>query len=228
MTYSPPQSSATPPTGATQATEQTTPRIGRPGGPERRTAILEAAVRLYGERGYRGTGLHALASEVGISHSGVLHHFGTKENLLFALVQHRIELQAGDFIPLFAAGGREGLTLIPRIAARLLDDSAMERLFTVLIAENLMPGDPLHDHFVMLQRAAREQVATLIRTGIDRGEFRDDIEPELIATEIIAFFIGMQTQWLLDPDAVRLVHTFEQYTAALLERLSPQGTASAV
>lgn len=223
MTHSPSGPSTESPVRATADAEQAQRPIGRPGGPERRTAILEAAVRIYGERGFRGTGLHAIAAEVGISHTGVLHHFGTKENLLRALVQYRLERQAADYV-VFSIGGRAGIAMVPRIAERLLDDSAMERLFTVLIAENLMPGDPLHEHFVMLQRAGREQVATMIRVGIDRGEFRNDIEPETIATEIIAFLIGMQTQWLLDPDKVKLVRTFEQYIAGLLDRLSPRAT----
>jgi AcrR family transcriptional regulator len=194
---------------------------GRPLNPERRDAILDAAVKLFGEKGYRGTGLHALAKEVGITHAGILHHFGTKEALLHALIEYRFQQESAAYVPILTAGGRAGLALIPGLAERLLADATFERLFTVLIAENLSAGEPLHDHFVSAQRVGRQVVATMIRTGIDRGEFRDDVDPELVATEIIAFTIGMQNQYLLDPDSVRLVDTYRHYTNDLIARLTP-------
>jgi AcrR family transcriptional regulator len=196
-------------------------RLGRPGGPERRAAILEAAVELFSQRGYRATGLHALADEVGITHSGILHHFNSKETLLHAVIDYRFEQEAADYVQILAAGGRAGIELLPRIAERLLENPKLQRLFTVLIAENLNADDPLHDHFVNTQRVGRRFVATMVRAGIDRGEFRPDVDAELVATELIAFVVGMQNQWLLDPEDVRLVETYQRYTSDLVSRLVP-------
>jgi AcrR family transcriptional regulator len=195
--------------------------MGRPGGPERRVAILEGAIDVFGEHGYRGAGLKALAEKVGISSSGILHHFGTKEGLLQALIDYRFERGADNYVPVLAAGGQEMLEAMPRIARDLLNGARFHRLFTVLIAENLSPGAPLHDHFVERQRLARQLTVAAIRAGVERGEFRADIDPELIATEMVAFTIGMQNQWLLDHDTVRLTDTYEQYANALIERLTP-------
>jgi AcrR family transcriptional regulator len=195
--------------------------MGRPGGPERRAAILEAAVDLFGEHGYRGAGLQALAKKVGISTAGILHHFGTKEGLLQALIDYRFEREADNYLPVLATGGRAAVEAMPRIAGDLLNGARFHRLFTVLIAENLSLGAPLHDHFVQVQRLGRQMTAAAIRAGVEHGEFRADIDPELIATEMVAFSIGIQNQWLLDQDTVRLTDTYEQYANALLERLAP-------
>jgi AcrR family transcriptional regulator len=195
--------------------------MGRPGGPERRIAILEAAIDVFGEHGYRSGGLKALGKKVGISPAGILHHFGTKEGLLHALIDYRFEREADNYLPVFAAGGRAMLEAMPRIARDLLNGARFHRLFAVLIAENLSPGAPLHDHFVEAQRVARHMTVAAIRAGVERGEFRADIDPELIATEMVAFTIGMQNQWLLDHDTVRLTDTYEQYANALIERLTP-------
>jgi AcrR family transcriptional regulator len=189
-------------------------------GRERQRAILDAAVQLFAKRGYRSTGVIALAEEVGLTHAGVLHHFGTKEALLRAVVAEREEHDEADYVRLFGAGGLSAVEALPRVGERLLADPLFQRLYTVLIAENLDPGDPLHEHFVERYRRSRRVLGRIIQHGIDQGEFRSDIDPELVATEMLAFTVGIQVQWLLDGDDVRLLETYEAFTASLISRLA--------
>lgn len=51
-----------------------------------RSRILEAARRLLEERGYHGVGLEAVAAAAGVSRQSIYVHFGSKANLLLALV----------------------------------------------------------------------------------------------------------------------------------------------
>lgn len=44
--------------------------------------ILDVAIELFRERGYRGCTLAQIAARTGIVQSGLLHHFGSKERLL--------------------------------------------------------------------------------------------------------------------------------------------------
>lgn len=53
---------------------------------ERRREIMDAAVRLVGEKGYYGTSLKEIADAVGMSQPGLLHYIGTKEGLLSMLI----------------------------------------------------------------------------------------------------------------------------------------------
>src|SRR5690554_6439305 len=55
----------------------------------RRTRILEAASEVFGEKGYVKGSLADIAERVGITHAGVLHHFGSKDQLLLAVLAHR-------------------------------------------------------------------------------------------------------------------------------------------
>src|ERR1700733_8951486 len=68
-----------------------TRRGGYAKGRERREAILAAADRLFAQQGFRGASLAAIASQVGLSEAGVLHHFPSKEHLLLELLQLRGE-----------------------------------------------------------------------------------------------------------------------------------------
>ena len=58
------------------------PTSARSGGYARgratREEILDVAMQLFGEVGYRTASLREVASRVGISHPGLLHHFASK------------------------------------------------------------------------------------------------------------------------------------------------------
>lgn len=46
-----------------------------------RQQLLDAAVRLFAERGFHGASLARIADELGLTKQALLHHFGTKERL---------------------------------------------------------------------------------------------------------------------------------------------------
>ena len=53
-----------------------------------RTRILEAARQLLEERGYHGVGLESVAAAADVSRQSIYVHFGSKAQLLLALVAH--------------------------------------------------------------------------------------------------------------------------------------------
>jgi TetR/AcrR family transcriptional regulator, cholesterol catabolism regulator len=63
-----------------------TPEIQKP-----REAILEAAVALFGKRGYAGTTMRDIAAEVGVLPGSLYAHISSKETLLDEIVELGIE-----------------------------------------------------------------------------------------------------------------------------------------
>ena len=53
--------------------------------------ILDAAERLIGERGYAGTSLRHIIAEAGVNLAAVHYHFGSKEDLLDAVVLRKVK-----------------------------------------------------------------------------------------------------------------------------------------
>lgn len=56
---------------------------------DRRLAILDEAIQIIGEQGYRGSSINDLAKRCGLTTAGLLHHFGSKDGLLIALLEER-------------------------------------------------------------------------------------------------------------------------------------------
>src|SRR5687767_8641945 len=64
------------------------PRIRRTA-EDARTAILDATERRLVEHGPSGIRLQDVAADVGVSHPTILHHFGSRERLVEAVIHRR-------------------------------------------------------------------------------------------------------------------------------------------
>jgi AcrR family transcriptional regulator len=67
-----------------------------------RRAILDAAAKQLDRVGPAGLRLQDVAAEVGVSHPAVLHHFGSREGLVQAVVERSIVLLQEDLVRAFA------------------------------------------------------------------------------------------------------------------------------
>ncbi|GAA1718995.1 TetR/AcrR family transcriptional regulator [Fodinicola feengrottensis] len=175
------------------------------------------ATELFGQTGYRGTAIAEVAIRAGLTLPGLLHHFGSKEALLLAVIEQRDADSEAYATELLGREGQLRLPSIPDFAGRNKERPGLAKLFTVLVAESLEPNAPGHEHFVDRYRALRAIVADMIIAGQQDGRVRKDIVPKLKAAEILATLDGLQTQWLLDPDEVDIVESASAY-AENLER----------
>ncbi len=69
--------------------EQQTQLAPRMAGEERRLQILRVAMRLFAERGFRGTTTKEIAHAAGVSEAMVFRHFATKDELYDAILDQK-------------------------------------------------------------------------------------------------------------------------------------------
>ena len=184
-------------------------------GEDTRQRILAVAQRLVTRNGGRGTTLGQIAQEAGMTPAGLLHHFESKDQLLHAVLDAR---DADDEANADLAG--DVIEQLEKVTARFQRAPDLIGMFTVLLAENLDPQAPLHDRFLGRYRDSAAIVAEGIRRGQRAGRYRADVDPDVKATEIVAFLSGMETSWLLDP-SIPLTEVFREYTSSLASRLAP-------
>lgn len=58
--------------------------------------VRQAALELFAERGFHGTGIRQLAERAGVSSASLYHYMGTKEDLLVALMTSSLERLVDD------------------------------------------------------------------------------------------------------------------------------------
>jgi AcrR family transcriptional regulator len=188
-------------------------RTRQPRGDRRRQQILDAAVELFSAKGYRGTGVAALAERVGMTATGMLYYFGSKERLLQEVVAERDRRDVLDLGSLSLSSFRE-------LGRHNTETALLTRLYVVLGAESLDPDDPLHDFFVERYETARALVRSVLERERDERHLRADIDVEQIAREVIGVLMGLEIQWLLDPVRVDLAEAMEAYFDRLVSELS--------
>jgi AcrR family transcriptional regulator len=190
----------------------------QPRGDLRRQQIIDAAVDLFAAKGYRGTGVAALADRVGMTAAGLLYYFGTKERLLREVVAERDQADA------FGPGGpfpvALTLTSLRQLGQHNMETATLTRLYVVLGAESLDASDPLHDFFVERYELARDFVRRVLRAEIAQGRVRWDVNVDQMAQEVIAVVMGLELQWLADPTRVDLAGAIDTYVDRLIGELA--------
>jgi len=200
-----------------------------PKGQRRRQQILDAAMEMFAQGGYAGTSIASIAEKAGLTLPGLLHHFPSKMSLLLAAMEER-DHETGR---LLAAGdeGRDpetGRLLSPDGLTwrRVLDDARrvvranagkrnLVQVFAILNGESLIEDHPAAPFFRRRSGYLLDFMRAAFQAGIDAGELRPDLDPQLLAYELIAMMDGLQIQWLRDPDGVDMAAGFEAYLQRL-------------
>lgn len=186
--------------------------------PERRRQILEMTTKLIAERGFYGLSMQDVADGCGLTVPGMLHHVGSKDSLLVAVLEYRDEQDAlslasklGRPVHQLWSDDRISLSEIcAAVVARNAGQPEIVRLFAVLETESLAPGHPAHDYFRARQRTTLDQFA-----GLAAGDTPD---PHGLAVQVVAMMDGLQIQWLREPETFDLVTAWESAAARLFAR----------
>jgi AcrR family transcriptional regulator len=186
--------------------------------------LLDAAAELIEEGGYEAMTLAAVGERAGYSRGLVTARFGSKDQLLAALVDR---ITAGwshrNVLPrTVGRPGRDGiLILIDAIRAQAERDPRALRTLYALMFEALGPNVALRQHFVEFHRTMRADLAKLVRRGIRDGSVARQRRPDEEAMLVLAGLRGIAYQWRLDPDDVDPATALRVLGDATEQRLRP-------
>jgi AcrR family transcriptional regulator len=167
--------------------------------------LLDAAGELISEGGYEAMTLSAVGERAGYSRGLVTARFGSKRELLEALVE-RITTgwNVRNVQPrTVGKSGLDGL-LITLDAIRVQavrDPGALRRLYALQF-EALGSVPELRAHFVDFHRTMRSDMAAFVRRGLRDGSIAAGTSAKAEGAAIVGALRGIAYQWLLDPDDV--------------------------
>jgi AcrR family transcriptional regulator len=187
-------------------------------GIERRQAILEAAIDVFARNGFRGSAVNEIGQQAGISGTGVLHHFGSKAKLLFAVIQERDRRAELEFRELAGTGGIEMLRGLMRYARQGVAEPGLNALHSVLLVEGLGQDSLTHDYFLNRMRRIIKWIAEGLERGKETGEIRTDLDSHATAAAIVAFQEGASLVSQLD-SKLSIVELYESYLTELISSI---------
>lgn len=152
----------------------------------RRAEMIQAAARLFSERGYHGTSMQHLADALGLQRGSLYAHIGSKEELLFDVVE---EGANRFFERAEKATSMQALASV-RLRALLIGhtETAIEHLdaATVFLNEWRYLSEDLRAIIQAKRDRYESMVRDLIQEGIQAGEFRSDANVRFAARLVLS------------------------------------------
>jgi AcrR family transcriptional regulator len=169
-----------------------------------RGVILDEAGQLARRVGLGGLTIGSLATQTGMSKSGLFAHFGSKESLQIQVVEHSSERFVDEVIRPALKAPR-GVPRVRDLFERWLAwDSAEGGCPLVAASFELddQPG-PVREQLVRVQRDWADTLATVFTSGIGEGHFRPDADPRQFAQDLQGVMLAyhMASRLLADGDA---------------------------
>lgn len=186
-------------------------------GVAKRDEILTTALDVIARHGYRKASIRELASAVGLSQTGLLHYFGTKEELFAEVLRKRDEVDAAAFGGSIDDPGAapDVVEAMVRVVRHNADVPGLVLLYAQFSTDAAEPGHPAREFFQSRYASFRLMVSGAIREQQAVGELSADLDPDRIANLLLAASDGIQTQWMLD-DSIDMA----DHIAYLWERLT--------
>lgn len=167
---------------------------------ETRTKILDAARKLFGDRGFGQATIEDIAGAAGVSNGALYHHFASKEELFKAILTDHISderLEISALVP--AASLRE---VLERFASywfeHLRKDHEVDPLFAEVWAQ--AARDPwARQAMTGFIRDGASLIENALRIGQETGLIRQDVDRHAVGTLMYATMQGFFLLWIVHP-----------------------------
>ena len=171
---------------------------------ERPNEILDAALAVFAARGYRNTRLEDVGEAAGVTKGAIYHYFANKEELLLRAIEHRRDEAFGRVDRLVRDRTVPVSTRLRLLVRSWFASTTKERLAVVTL---LLHGiaheapDAFRRWLAGGPAAASRVIASLVREGQTRGDFRADADAEVAARLLVSGLL-QQTAWQQQRDQV--------------------------
>jgi AcrR family transcriptional regulator len=192
---------------------------------DKKDRIIEAAARVFAQKGYAGAAVADIAVKAEIGKGTIYAYFESKENLFFTVFEwYMMQTGAAAKVSISHLGG----SATQRLEA--LSDSIMgmwddiKDVFTLTIefwaaSSSSQMQERFKASFRRMYQEFRGIVVSLIHEGIEHGEFRSDINPESVAAALVGTWDALFLQAWFDQDFDPLTTT-RDFLAVVIQGLS--------
>ena len=173
---------------------------------EKRALIIEAAAKVFARRGFASTLMAEIAIEAGIGKGTLYEYFDSKENLFFAVFEWFVQAtEAEAKVSISVLGGSASERLDALSDSLMSSWAQMEDMYSLVMEFwSASASSQMRERFKQAFKNGysdfRQIVSTLIRDGIERGEFQPQVDIESVAAALVGTWDALLLQAWFDDD----------------------------
>jgi len=154
--------------------------------PEKRRAILHAAVRVFAEKGYHGCRIADVARAAGVAYGLVYHYFRNKDELLESVFAEQWTILI-NALKAIDEGPGPASEKLAHVCGFVLDvyKTAPTAVRVLILEVTRTPNALRAGSTPQTFSAAVGLVADIVRQGQQAGELRADVEPVVAAASVL-------------------------------------------
>lgn len=157
-----------------------------------RARILDGALVSFSARGYGATSLDSLAGGLGLRKQTILHHFGTKEGLLMAVVDHSAA-ELGEALEVALARAGPGFDRVEALVRAVFRLAARRPELLGLLREVSRLGPPTATRLVEVLDPLVVRAGAFLEEEMAAGRMRRH-DPRLLLLSVYSTVIGAATE----------------------------------
>jgi AcrR family transcriptional regulator len=185
--------------------------------------IVDIAARLFYERGYPSVSTRALAQAAGIQGGSLYHHFVSKEEILYRIVQYGSGEFFAGLLPHLEADQTPYRERLDRFVRSYITDAQPRRYAIAVLFRDMAHLSP--DHFAELQAVRRhfqQRVQRFLADGVVAGEFAVP-DPKLAGIAVLDLLKGVDA-WMREPGRLSRRQVADTYAVLILQMTGAQMT----
>jgi len=168
-----------------------------------RADVVATAGRMFAEKGYHGTSMRDLGKKLGLLGSSLYSHIDSKEDLLVEVVDEGARLFLDSAEKAMTVDGTAGERLRALIAGHVdvvLDHQDVVRTY---LNEARMLDEGHRSRVVESRDAYEKMFRSVIRDGLESGEFRADVDPKIAAIFVLSILNALERWYRPDGELNR-------------------------
>lgn len=191
-----------------------------------RSQLLEAAERLFSERGVANTTLNDIATAAGLTRGAIYWHFQNKTDLIHALWDQVALPLHESFAELALSMPDDPLSRIriksTTVLTQVVQDARIRNLLSILLLKCEYVEEPggFREGYLIKRADCLSEITEEFRLAVVQGQLPAGLDERFAAIGLMSLIDGLCFHWLMNPALFSLENKAKDYIDAYLKGLS--------